>query len=195
MLDGSGRRSLWSALVAGDASMPGQNQSLSLLLSLPHSWCSPLPPTAAFLSQMPIPSRLLPDEVHTWHVTPLLGQELLTCKPPTAQLTRPCTDPPNHPPTAARSFCFQVTTTLSWLPQDRDYVCLYQTDSPLCLLHQHCQFHMLSSQKMWAGISVLPLNGLGKWTNLTEPQFLCWKMGLRVSTSLAHFENQMGQNM
>ena len=37
MLDGSGRRSLWSALVAGDASMPGQNQSLSLLLSLPHS--------------------------------------------------------------------------------------------------------------------------------------------------------------
>lgn len=30
---------------------------------------------------------------------------------------------------------------------------------------------------------------LGKFTNLSEPHFLYWKMGVMVSTSLAHFEN------
>lgn len=36
---------------------------------------------------------------------------------------------------------------------------------------------------------------LSKFTNLSEPHFLYWNMGVMVSTSLAHFENQTGQNM
>ena len=59
--------------------MPGQNQPLRLAVSLPSLQSSPLPPTAAFLSQMPVTSGLGPDGVSTCQVTVLLRnlQELL----------------------------------------------------------------------------------------------------------------------
>ena len=108
ILDGSGRGSLRSATVARDASMPGQNQPSGRLVSLPHVQCSPLPPKAAFLSQKPITSRLLPDGIHICQATPLLGdlQELLTSYRANLQLlslAAPLISPTNFPRLPGRS--------------------------------------------------------------------------------------------
>lgn len=142
---------------------------------------------------MSVTSRLLPSGAYVCQVTLLLRnlQGLPTSYGINLQLLR--LTPIDHSDqlsTAAGSFCRE-----------------HEGQGPcLCIIDSRLEFvgsalpasQALLRRPKSSKFSTPPRNScviLSKFTNLSEPHFLYWNMGVMVSTSLAHFENQTGQNM